>query len=76
MARQRLRIHLSLSPDELLRYYRAEVEWVIAYTPDRISVQFPVEALRRHVTQDGIYGWFEIEFDERNKFLGLYRMSG
>lgn len=76
MPHQRLRIHLSLSPDELLRYYRGEVESVIAYTPERISVRFPIEALRRHIGQDGIYGWFEIEFDERNRFIGLHRVAG
>lgn len=76
MNTQRLRIHLSLSSEEVLRYYRGEVDSVIARTPDGISVRFPVEALRPHVLQNGVQGWFELEFDSNRKFVALHRVSG
>ena len=72
---QRLRIHLSLSSDEVLRYYRGEVDSVIAWTPEGISVKFPVEALRPHVLQNGVQGWFELEFDANRRFVALHRIA-
>ncbi|BAZ94404.1 uncharacterized protein FOKN1_2024 [Thiohalobacter thiocyanaticus] len=75
MNTQRLRIHLTLSADEVLRYYRGEVDSVLARTPDGISVRFPVEALRPHVLRNGVQGWFELEFDGNRKFVALHRIS-
>lgn len=75
MNTQRLRIHLALSADEVLRYYRGEVDSVLARTPDGVSVRFPVEALRPHVLQNGVQGWFELEFDGNRKFVALHRIS-
>lgn len=75
MNTQRLRIHLSLSSEEVLRYYRGEADSVLAWTPEGISVKFPIEALRPHVMQNGVQGWFELEFDARRKFVALHRIS-
>ena len=34
-------------------------------------LQFSAELLRRFVTQDGVQGWFEIEYDDAGKLQGL-----
>jgi len=38
-------------------------------------VQFPAAALRPHLRHDGIRGRFELEFDERRRFVALRRLD-
>ncbi len=42
---------------------------------DGRSVQFPAQAIQRFVTEDGVHGRFRLEFDARNKFVGLERVG-
>jgi hypothetical protein len=66
-----LRIHLSISADEMLEYYRGVARSVHARATNGQTVQFPASALQKFVTKEGVRGVFELVFDEQNKFLAL-----
>lgn len=64
-------VDFSISRDELLRMYRGSAHTVSAIAIDGRRIQFPAQALRAFVTQDGISGRFRIEFDQNNKLLSV-----
>lgn len=64
--------YLKLSPDELLEYYQGHKRYVRVRTYEGYSLQFRADHLRQWVKPHGIHGEFEIRFDDRNKFAGLY----
>ena len=69
-----IRFSLSISPQEMLRYYRGEVQTVIVTTEDGLRAQFPAVLLRAHVTENGIFGRFQLTFDSNNRQAGLKRI--
>ncbi|MEE9493063.1 MAG: DUF2835 domain-containing protein [Gammaproteobacteria bacterium] len=66
-------VQLSLSVEEVSRYYRGVAQQVVAITEDGRRIRFPARALRSIVTQDGVQGYFTIETDDDFKFLGISR---
>ena len=70
----RIRFCLSISYETYLTYYRGEVEYVITRSYDGRSVKFPARYLRRFVTHEGIFGEFEIEFDQNKRFKDMRRI--
>ncbi|TVP83956.1 MAG: DUF2835 family protein [Thioalkalivibrio sp.] len=69
------RLRLSISPAELLLYYRGEASVVVATARDGTSVQMPARLLRPHVATTGVSGEFLLRCDERNRFLSLERIG-
>ncbi len=69
------RLRLSISPAELLLYYRGEASVLLATARDGTSVQMPARLLRPHVTTKGVNGAFLLRCDERNRFLSLERIG-
>jgi hypothetical protein len=70
-----LRFNMSLSAERYLPYYRGWVESIAVITDDGRRLHFPAEHLRRFVTHEGIYGRFEIEFDDHNRLIDLRRIE-
>ncbi|GEM_PF-411774 len=66
-----LRIHLNISADEMLEYYRGVARSVHAKATNGQTVQFPASALQKFVTKEGVCGAFELVFDDQNKYLAL-----
>lgn len=66
-----IRFRLSISAEDYLAYYQGSARVVIARSEDNKTVQFPASAIRKFVTHDGIYGRFEMTFDESNKFIAI-----
>ena len=66
-----IRLRLAISAEEYLAYYRGSAQVVVARSDDNKVVQFPASAIREFVTQDGIFGSFEITFDENNKLIAI-----
>ncbi|MGA1237026.1 MAG: DUF2835 domain-containing protein [Limisphaerales bacterium] len=66
---------LHISAERMLEYYRGRATVVHAVATDGRSVQFPAQAIQRFVTEDGVHGRFRLEFDARNKFVGLERVG-
>lgn len=70
-----LQLELHIGPDELLAYYRGAARTVHATTVDGRTVNFPASALQRHVLNDGVQGFFRLDFDDNHKFIGLERIE-
>jgi hypothetical protein len=67
-------LELRISADDLLDYYRGVARTVHAVAVTGQTVNFPASALQRHVTEQGVHGWFRLEFDADQKFLRLDRL--
>ncbi|MCE7914256.1 MAG: DUF2835 family protein [Nitrosomonas sp. PRO4] len=72
---QRLHVVLKIPAYQVLYYYEGEVDTVAARTTDGRIVHFPANILRSLVQSDGVYGTFELVFDEHNKFVSISRVS-
>ncbi len=72
---QRLTVRLSIPNDQLIQYYEGHVNLVVAQTTDGRRVRFPANVLRSVVHPHGVYGQFELLFDENNKFISITRLG-
>lgn len=70
-----IRFVLNISPDAYLAYYEGAARSVVARGLDGRTVQFPANALRRHLTHDGIRGLFALEYDESGKITRIRRVG-
>ena len=66
---------LSISPEEMQRYYRGEASSVIVLSDKGLRLQFPARLLRSFVGPSGITGRFEIEHDDQGKLLNLRQIA-
>ena len=66
-----IRFHLAISAEEYLAYYQGSAQDVVVRSDDNKIVRFPASAIRKFVTHDGIFGNFEITFDENNKLIAI-----
>ncbi|MES2662327.1 MAG: DUF2835 domain-containing protein [Pseudomonadota bacterium] len=66
-------IELSISAQDYQRWYSGHTSLVLARALDGRRVQFPAHSLQRHVQHHGIYGRFELIFDEQHRFIALNR---
>lgn len=72
---QRLRVVLKIPAYQLLYYYGGDVDTVAARTIDGRVIHFPANILRSVVQSNGVYGTFELVFDEYHKFVSINRVS-
>jgi hypothetical protein len=70
----RYEIHLSISTEQYLDYYRGVVRQVVARCANGQTVQFPASLLQRYVTPEGIHGRFVLTADEQGKHAALERL--
>ncbi len=72
---QRLHVVLKIPAYQLLCYYEGEADTVAAPTTDGRIIHFPANVLRSVVQNHGVYGTFELVFDEHNKFISIRRIG-
>ena len=72
----RIRIHVNIGREELLRWYRGEARQLIARAEDGRRISLPVEVMRRFVSEDGLKGWFLLTLDGENRFVSLRPIDG
>ena len=70
-----VQVKLAISSEDYSRYYRGNAQQVICTARDGRTVQFPAAVLRSYLLHDGIYGEFEIEFSNRNKFISIRKLN-
>jgi len=70
-----IRIHVDISRDDLLRWYRGEARHLIARAADGRRISLPVEVLRRFVSEDGLKGWFLLTLDAAHRFVSLRKLG-
>jgi hypothetical protein len=66
-----VKVTISISASEMLRFYEGTVDTVRAHTHDGRSVLFPINILRPYVTEDGVFGTFDVSFDHRGRFKNI-----
>ena len=66
-----IRFRLAISAEEYLAYYQGSAQVVVARADDNRTIRFPASAIRQFVTDDGIFGRFEISFDKNNKLIAI-----
>lgn len=71
----RYEFNLTLTKDEVLRYYRGAAHTVTARMTDGRVIQFPANLLVRHVRHDGIIGRFALITDEHHRAIELQRVT-
>ena len=70
-----LRFRLALSTEKYLEVYKGNARNVLVHCEDNRRIQFPTSAIQKFLTHDGIYGLFEIQFDENNKLIQIIKVN-
>ena len=70
-----IRFRLAISAEDYLAYYQGNATEVVARSDDNRVVRFPANAIRKFVTREGVFGYFEITFDEHNKLIAVRPVS-
>ena len=70
-----IRFHLALPAGDYLAHYRQFAHEILVRAEDGRDVKFPANRLRRFVSREGVYGVFEIRFDDEDRFISLRRVS-
>ena len=75
MATNKAIVTINLTAEQVKQFYMGQKNRVQAYTDDGQSVSVPYDILLEFVSHHGIYGRFEIRYDEDGKFRGISRIS-
>ena len=67
-------VDLAVSAQDYQSYYSGQIKQVVAYTVDGRRVRFPANILQHVVSHEGVYGRFQIDFDNEGKFLSIVRV--
>jgi hypothetical protein len=70
---KRFEIHLSISAESYLDYYRGAARHVVVRCPDGMTLQFPAALLRAFVTPAGVQGDFVLTCNDQNRGADLQR---
>ena len=68
-------VSLSISADEMERWYRGSAQQVLARSLDGRTIRFPARILQPFVSQAGIKGNFRILFDEEHRFQSIQKID-
>ena len=74
-ALQELILDLHISSKELQRLYRGRAKEVYAQSRDGRAIRFPANALRDHVTREGVHGTVKLSFDSEFRLKKLERLQ-
>ncbi len=72
---QCIRFRLAMPAEKYLAYYQGIVQNIITCSEDNRNIEFPASAVRNFLTHEGIYGLFEIQFDENNKLIKIEQIN-
>jgi hypothetical protein len=68
-------ISVNLNKEQVLQYYKGVSTRVQCYDKNGQRMDLPIDIFLKYVTHEGIFGTFEITYDERGKFKCLQRIS-
>ena len=74
-AAQSIRFRLAISAEKYLAYYQGRAQDIVARSEDSRKLRFPASAIRKFLTHEGIFGTFEIQFDEHNKLIEVRQLN-
>jgi len=75
MGAQYIRFKLAISSDTFLAVYKGHAKNISTIALDGRRVEFSAEKIRQFLSHDGIYGVFEMEIDEENRFISIKRLG-
>ena len=70
-----VQFHLRISYDDYLLVYQGHAKSIITTATDGRKVEFPAEVVKPYLTRNGILGFFEIVFTQRNKFQSIKKLA-
>lgn len=70
-----VRFALHIPAEQVIAYYQGVAKQVSVVTYSGQRIEFPAEKLRPFITQQGVYGEFEMEFDSQHRFVGMQRLK-
>lgn len=71
MANTKAQIFLDIPRNKFERIYRGTAKSVVVEMDNGVIIEFSAQELVPYVASIGIYGWFEIVFDENNRMLSF-----
>ncbi|MDH5444792.1 MAG: DUF2835 domain-containing protein [Gammaproteobacteria bacterium] len=72
---ERVRFDINIPADEIIAYYKGIARQVSVEAYDGRRIEFPAEKLRPFLNHSGVYGIFELEFDDQHRFVALHRLK-
>ena len=66
-----IQFRLALPAEQCKRYYRGEINQISTISTCNQSLQLPFNTVKQFLTQNGLYGLFEMHFDQNNKFISV-----
>lgn len=70
-----IRFQLAIPAEKFMSYYQGTAQNVVVTSIDNKTIQFPASAIRQFLSHEGIYGLFEIQFDEDNKLIDIMKID-
>ncbi|TYL47519.1 DUF2835 domain-containing protein [Marinomonas sp. IMCC 4694] len=67
-------LNVALSALKYEAMYTGLAKNLVASSTDGRKIQLPLSAFQRFVTHQGIYGFFEVEFDDSNKLISVTKV--
>ncbi|WP_191602844.1 DUF2835 domain-containing protein [Marinomonas algicola] len=67
-------LDISISAFKFKEMYKGTVKSLVAKSRDGRNVQLPLSIFTSFVTHQGLYGTFEVEFDENRKLVGVSKI--
>ena len=70
-----VRFQIQISAEDYLSYYSGHAKSISTLSDDGRRIEFPAEHLRDFVTAEGISGYFELCFNEDNRFKAIKKIA-
>lgn len=67
-------VDISLPAYKYKEMYQGSVKYLVAKSRDGRMIQLPLSIFQRFVTHKGVYGAFEIEFDDNKKLVNIDKL--
>jgi len=68
-------VTLNISKQEILKFYKGDVQSIVAHSDDGRVIRFPINMVRQFISIDCLKGRFKIEFNPQGKFLSIKACS-
>jgi len=70
-----IRVDIASPAERYVALYSGKAKVIHAVSQDGLKVQFPGAVLNRFVTHDGVFGTFDVHFDQDNKLMSIERIG-
>ncbi|TPE51313.1 DUF2835 family protein [Maribrevibacterium harenarium] len=67
-------VDVSLPAYKYKEMYKGSVKGLVVQSRDGRKIQLPLLAFQQFVTMQGVYGSFEVEFDDNKKLVGITKL--